>query len=80
MIMPHSRPRRQSRVCLLRSLVPVGCRAAGAPAGVAYLPVLGAELGPGDQVYQAWELIRDNAAAGAEETRAIVERRLAALG
>jgi transcriptional regulator with XRE-family HTH domain len=48
--------------------------------GVAYLPVLGAELGPGDKIYEAWELIRDHAAADEAESRAILQRRLDALG
>lgn len=48
--------------------------------GVSYLPVLGAELAPGDKLYEAWALIRDHVAADAGQTRAILERRLAALG
>jgi hypothetical protein len=47
--------------------------------GVCHYPVLGAELASGD-LYDAWTLIKDNSAADLAESRAILERRLAALG
>jgi hypothetical protein len=46
--------------------------------GVCYYPVLGAELASGD-LHGAWSLIEGNSAAGQAESRAILERRLAAL-
>ena len=45
--------------------------------GVCYYPVLGAELASGD-LYDAWTLIKDNSAADLAQSRAILERRLAA--
>jgi hypothetical protein len=47
--------------------------------GVCHYPVLGAELASGD-LYDAWTLIKDNSAADLAESRAILKRRLAALG
>jgi len=47
--------------------------------GVCYYPVLGAELASGD-LYGAWTLIEGNSAADPTQSRAILERRLAALG
>jgi len=46
--------------------------------GVCYYPVLGAELASGD-LYDAWTLIEGNSAADLAQSRAILERRLAAL-
>jgi hypothetical protein len=46
--------------------------------GVCYYPVIGAELASSD-LHEPWTLIRDNAAADVAESRAILERRLAAL-
>jgi hypothetical protein len=45
--------------------------------GVSYLPVLGAELAPGD-LYGVWAHIADTAAAGPAPSRAILERHLTA--
>lgn len=47
--------------------------------GVCHYPVLGAELAHSD-LYEAWSLIEEHAAADAEQSRAILERRLADLG
>jgi transcriptional regulator with XRE-family HTH domain len=47
--------------------------------GVCYYPVLGAEVAPSD-LYDVWTLIKDNSAADPAQSRAILERRLAALG
>ena len=47
--------------------------------GVAY-SVLGAHLASGDDLYDAWTLVAENSAAGPPESRAILERHLAALG
>jgi hypothetical protein len=46
--------------------------------GVSY-SVIGAELASGD-LYDAWTLVKDNAAADLTQSQAILERRLAALG
>jgi transcriptional regulator with XRE-family HTH domain len=46
--------------------------------GVAY-SVLGAHLASGDDLYDAWTLIENNTAASPPESRAILERHLAAL-
>ncbi len=48
--------------------------------GVCYYPVLGAELAPGDLYYDLWARIQDTSAAGVTQSRAILERHLAALG
>jgi transcriptional regulator with XRE-family HTH domain len=47
--------------------------------GVCYYPVLGAELARSD-LYEAWTLIEGHAAADPAESRAVLERHLAALG
>jgi transcriptional regulator with XRE-family HTH domain len=47
--------------------------------GVSY-SVLGAHLASGDDLYSAWALIENNSAAGPPQSRAILERHLAALG
>ncbi len=47
--------------------------------GVCYYPVLGAELARSD-LYEAWTLIEEHSAAGPAESRAILERHLAAFG
>ncbi|MGH3167141.1 MAG: Scr1 family TA system antitoxin-like transcriptional regulator [Trebonia sp.] len=47
--------------------------------GVCYYPVLGPQLASSD-LYDAWNLIEDNSAADQDQSRAILERRLAACG
>jgi transcriptional regulator with XRE-family HTH domain len=46
--------------------------------GVCYYPVLGTEIASGD-LYDAWTRIKSTAAAGLPQSRAILERHLAAL-
>ena len=46
--------------------------------GVCYYPVLGAQFASGD-VHDVWTHIKDNSAAGLTQSRAILERHLAAL-
>jgi hypothetical protein len=47
--------------------------------GVSY-SVLGAHLASGDDLHDAWTLIESNTAASPPQSRAILERHLAALG
>jgi hypothetical protein len=46
--------------------------------GVSYLPFLGAQFASGD-TYAVWTRIEDNSAADLTQSRAILERHLAAL-
>jgi len=47
--------------------------------GVCYYPVLGADLASGGDLYDLWTRIQDTSAAGLTQSRAILERHLAAL-
>jgi hypothetical protein len=47
--------------------------------GVVHFPVIGAELSPGDEPYKIWVRVETTVAADLEQSRAILERRLAEL-
>jgi transcriptional regulator with XRE-family HTH domain len=47
--------------------------------GVSYYPVLGAELAPGGDAYDLWTRIQNTLAADPADSRALLERHLAAL-
>jgi transcriptional regulator with XRE-family HTH domain len=47
--------------------------------GVRYLPILGAELTSGGDLYDIWARIESTSAAGPDQSRAILERHLAAV-